>query len=309
MSRMSELEVFVQVAEHSSLSRAAENLGISAAAVSRQLTALEQRLCARLIDRTTRRISLTSVGAAFYQRCKAILGEVKEAEAAVSAAVLEPSGTLTITASISFSIRHIVPLLPEFTRRYPNIDVHIIGANRYYDIMDSGIDLAIRTREFEPDSNLTVRKLATTRRILAASPHYLDRAGAPASVEALADRPFLIYTHANKPQMLKFTKAGESKTVHITGTLEANDGQIIRAAALQGLGILVQPKYIIYEDIVAGRLIPIVDDWDLPRLTINVAFQNRRYLSTKARVFLDFIYAHFRDQEYEKKWTRQQGMR
>jgi len=303
MSRMSELEVFVQVAEHSSLSRAAENLGISTAAVSRQLTALEQRLCARLLDRTTRRISLTSVGTEFYQRCKAILGEVKEAEAAVSAAVLEPSGTLTITASISFSMRHIVPLLPEFTRRYPNIDVHIIGANRYYDIMDSGIDLAIRTREFEPDSNLTVRKLATTRRILAASPHYLDRAGTPASVEALADRPFLIYTHANKPQVLKFTKAGESKTVHITGTLEANDGQIIRAAALQGLGILVQPKYIIYEDIVAGRLIPIVDDWDLPRLTINVAFQNRRYLSTKARVFLDFIYAHFRDQEYEKKWT------
>jgi len=304
MTRMSELEVFVQVADNNSLSRAAETLGISTAAVSRQLAALEQRLSARLIDRSTRRISLTSAGSEFYQRCKGILSELKEAESAVSAAVLEPRGTLTITASISFAMHHLVPLLSEFTRRYPKIDIQIIGANRYYDIIDSGIDLAIRTREFEPDSNITVRRLAETRRILAASPRYLDRAGTPKSVEELADRPFLIYTHANKPHILRFTRANESRTIKIRGILEANDGQIIRAAALQGLGILVQPKYIIYNDIVAGRLIPIVDDWDLPRLTINIAFQNRRYLSAKARLFIDFIYEHFHKQEYEKKWTR-----
>ncbi|AJG24118.1 LysR family transcriptional regulator [Cupriavidus basilensis] len=303
MDRWTEFELFVQIAELGSISKAAESLDISNAAASRYLTSLEQRLSARLIERNTRRLYLTDVGHEFFRRCKGVLTEMKEAEAAVNANVLEPGGTLTVTASLSFSMKHLAPLLPDFTSLYPKVDVNILAANRYYDIMDSGIDLAIRTREFEPDSGLTVRRLAETRRILAASPRYLDRMGTPREVDDLLRHHMLIYSYANRPHELAFTRNGEEKTVTVRSKLESNDGQVIRAAALEGLGILVQPKYIVYDDIVAGRLIPVLDDWDLPRLTINIAFQSRRYLAAKVRLFIDYLVAHFERMDYERKWT------
>ncbi|MDW3685470.1 LysR family transcriptional regulator [Cupriavidus sp. CV2] len=303
MDRWTEFELFVQIAELGSISKAAESLDISNAAASRYLTSLEQRLSARLIERNTRRLYLTDVGHEFFRRCKGVLTEMKEAEAAVNANVLEPGGTLTVTASLSFSMKHLAPLLPDFTSLYPKVDVNILAANRYYDIMDSGIDLAIRTREFEPDSGLTVRRLAETRRILAASPRYLDRMGTPREVDDLLRHHMLIYSYANRPHELAFTRNGEEKTITVRSKLESNDGQVIRAAALEGLGILVQPKYIVYDDIVAGRLIPLLDDWDLPRLTINIAFQSRRYLAAKVRLFIDYLVAHFERMDYERKWT------
>ncbi|GAB7547771.1 LysR family transcriptional regulator [Cupriavidus sp. 8B] len=303
MDRWTEFELFVQIAELGSISKAAESLDISNAAASRYLTSLEQRLSARLIERNTRRLYLTDVGHEFFRRCKGVLTEMKEAEAAVNANVLEPGGTLTVTASLSFSMKHLAPLLPDFTSLYPKVDVNILAANRYYDIMDSGIDLAIRTREFEPDSGLTVRRLAETRRILAASPRYLDRMGTPREVDDLLRHHMLIYSYANRPHELAFTRNGEEKTITVRSKLESNDGQVIRVAALEGLGILVQPKYIVYDDIVAGRLIPLLDDWDLPRLTINIAFQSRRYLAAKVRLFIDYLVAHFERMDYERKWT------
>ncbi|SDC02169.1 transcriptional regulator, LysR family [Cupriavidus sp. YR651] len=303
MDRWTEIELFVQTAELGSITKAAESLEISNAAASRYLSALEQRLSARLIERNTRRLFLTQVGEEFFKRCKGVLAEMKEAEADVSATVLEPSGMLTITASLSFSMKHLAPLMPEFTELYPKVSVNILTANRYYDIMDSGIDLAIRTREFEPDSNLTVRRLAETRRVLAASPRYLDRNGTPRSVEDLVDHEMMIYAYANRPNELAFTRDGEKRVVSVRSKMESNDGQVLRAAALEGMGILVQPKYILYDDIVAGRLIPVLDDWDLPRLTVNIAFQNRHHLPARVRLFIEFLVGHFQRMDYERKWT------
>ncbi len=303
MDRWTEIELFVQTAELGSLTKAAETLEMSNAAASRHLSSLEQRLSARLIERSTRRLYLTQVGEQFFRRCKEVLSEMKEAEADVSANVLEPAGTLTVTASLSFSMIHLAPLIPEFTERYPKVSVNIVAANRYYDIMDSGIDLAIRTREFEPDSNLTVRRLAQMRRVLAASPRYLDRKGTPRTIEDLADHSMLIYSYANHPNELTFTRNEDQRTVHVRSTLESNDGQVLLAAALKGMGILVQPKYIVYDDIVAGRLVPVLDDWDLPRLTVNIAFQNRTHLPARVRLFIEFLVEHFREMDYERKWT------
>ena len=160
------------VAELGSLSKAAERLGMSSAAASRCLNALEERLSARLVERTTRRLWLTDVGREYHRRCVAIMGEMAEADAAVNAATLNPSGTLRVTASVSFASIYIAPALPEFHKRYPNLDVQIVAANRYPDFIEAGIDVAIRTREHEGDSSITVRKLAETRRVLAASPGY-----------------------------------------------------------------------------------------------------------------------------------------
>ncbi|MDW7745685.1 LysR family transcriptional regulator [Halomonas sp.] len=303
MDRITELELFVHAIEMGTLSKAAEHLQISNASATRHLYSLESRLKVRLIERNTRRLSLTKIGHDFFQRSKNLLNEYYEAESAVSSSVVEPTGTLTVTATISFSKLHIAPILPEFKRLYPRIKVHIIGANRYHDIMDSGIDLAIRTREFEPDSNITIRRLAQNRRVLAASPEYLRRKGTPKVVEELSRHDMIIYSHAYDPYRLNFTRGNEKASVGIEPTLESNDGQIIRSAALSGLGILVQPMYIIYDDLVAGRLLPVLHDWHLPKLIINIAFQERRYMPAKTRLFIDFLLENFQKKGYEENWN------
>jgi molybdate transport repressor ModE-like protein len=307
LDRWTEMALFVQVAETGSLSRAAEELGLSNAAASRHLSALEERLGARLVERNTRRLYLTEPGQEFLRRSKSILAELQEAESAVNASTVNPTGTLRVTASLSFSMQHIAPLLPEYTRRYPNVTVQVEAANRYLDLIDNNIDVAIRTREFEPDSNITIRRLAETRRILAASPGYLSRAGTPRDLKELAKHALLVYTHANNPHELRFTRDGETSTISIKGVLESNDGQVLRAAALEGLGILVQPTYILYDDIVAGRLVPVLDAWDLPRLTVNLAYPSRKHLTAKVRTFIDFMAEHFDRMEYERKWTTRFG--
>nr|WP_259374430.1 LysR family transcriptional regulator [Calidifontimicrobium sp. SYSU G02091] len=303
VDRWTEIELFVQVAELGSLSRAAESLGLSNAAASRHLASLEARLAARLVQRNTRRLFLTDVGEAFYRRCKPLLGELRDAESAVNEAVLKPTGLLRVTASLSFSMIVIAPLLPEFHARYPELKVEIVVSNRYTDLLESGIDVAIRNREFENDSAITVRRLAETKRVLAASPQYLQRHGMPRTPDELAQHRLLIYNLANQPHQLRFTRNGAVTTVPIDGLLEANDGQVIRAAALKHLGILIQPMYIIHEDVVAGRLVPLLQDWELPRLTINIAYPTRRHLPAKVRCFVDFLVEQFERLDYERRWT------
>jgi DNA-binding transcriptional LysR family regulator len=299
-----EVQLFVQTAERGSISKAAEALGLSTSAAGRHLANLEQRLGARLVERNTRRLFLTEVGDEFYRRCRNITSEMDEAEALVSSALLSPMGTLRVTASVSFCSQIIAPLLPEFSARYPKLNVAVTAANRYFDLIESGIDLAIRTREHEADSGLVIRRLAETRRILAASPEYLARHGTPKTLDELDGHQFLIYTLANNPYELTFSKGDETRTVKINGLLESNEGQVICKAGLNGLGIVIQPVYIIHDDVIAGRLVPIVDDWDLPPLKINLAYQNRKYISSKVRAFADFLIEHFGSMEYERRWTQ-----
>ena len=303
MDRWTEIELFVQVAETGSLSRAAEALNLSNASASRHLAALEDRLGARLVERNTRRLYLTDTGQEFFQRARNILTDLRDAESDVNAAALNPTGVLRVTASLSFCMHHIAPLLREFTDRYPNVTVQVEAANRYLDIIDNNIDVAIRTREVEPDSNITIRRLGETRRVLAASPGYLAKHGFPRTLDDLQKHKLLIYVHANNPHELRFTRGTEQRTVSVRGLLETNDGQIVRAAALDGMGILVQPVYIVYDDIVAGRLVPVLDEWDLPHLTINLAYPSRKHLSAKVRAFIDFMAGHFAKMDYERKWT------
>lgn len=179
MNQLREIELFVSVAEHGSISKAAEHLDISISAASRYLIALEGRLGVQLVKRTTRRLHLTEAGAKFHQQCKTILDSLREAENMVTETATKPTGTLRVTASLSFCLLHIAPLLPEFNKQYPDIQVEVIAANRYYDIIENGIDVAIRTRQFEADSNITIRRLAETRRILTAAPSYIAQYGMP----------------------------------------------------------------------------------------------------------------------------------
>jgi DNA-binding transcriptional LysR family regulator len=303
MDRWTQIEFFVLVAELGSMSKAAEKLGLSSAAATRCLAALEDRLAVRLIQRTTRRLWLTEAGRDFHHRCAAMLSEMAEAEAQINSATVEPTGTLRVTSALSFAMIHIAPGLPEFRARYPKLAVQIVTANRYPDFIEAGIDIAIRTREHEGDSGITVRKLAETPRVLAAAPGYFAAHGKPGHPDALHEHEMLVYNLARDPYVLHLARGTEHRSIEITSTLEANDGQVIRAAALAGLGILIQPLYIIYDDIVAGRLVPVLSDWKLPRLTINLAYQSRRHQPAKIRVFAEFLVERFAQLGLEAKWA------
>src|SRR6266702_6621229 len=294
MDRLLQLEVFARTAELGSLTKAAEILRMSNAAASRHLSALEERLAVRLIERNTRRQWLTEAGQELLQRCGTLLNELAEAEAAVSDRALSPKGMLRVTSSLSFAMIYLAPMLPGFRALYPNLSVQIIAANRYPDFIEAGIDVAIRTREQEPDSNIIVRRIGRMRRVLAAAPSYLASHGQPEQPADLARHNMLVYNLANDPYSLRLRKGNGAQTVRITPTLESNDGQIIRGAALAGLGILIQPPYIVQSDIAAGRLVPVLMDWELPLLTMNVAYQNRVRLPAKIRVFSDFLVDHIR---------------
>lgn len=303
LDRWTEIELFVQVAELGSLSRAAVATGMSNAAVSRHLAALEARLAARLVQRNTRHLHLTDVGDAFYRRCKPLLTELQDAENAVNAAALKPTGQLRVMASLSFSMMVIAPLLAEFNDRYPDLRVEIETSNRYADLLESGVDVAIRNREFESEAGITVRRLAQTQRVLAASPDYLSRFSVPGTPEDLARHRLLVYKLANHPHEWRFTRGSLVSTVHVRGVLEANDGQVLRAAAQRHLGILMQPTYIIHDDLVAGRLVRVLEDWELQRLTINIAYPARRHLPAKVRCFVDFLVEQFAKHDLERRWT------
>lgn len=289
MDRLTQIEVFVKTAELLSLTRAAECLGMSNTAASRHLSALEERLATRLIERNTRRLWLTEAGQDFLQRSVHVLSEIGEAEDAIQARALSPSGLLKVTSSLSFASLCIAPILPEFRALYPRLNVQITVANRYMDFIEAGIDVAIRTREQEADSGIVVRKLGSTPRLLAASPDYIAQRGAPQSPADLQHHDLLIYNLANEATLLRMKKTEQDESIRITSLLDSNDGQVIRQAALAGLGILIQPLYIIIDDIKAGRLVPVLTDWELPILNMNIAYQNRTRLPAKIRVFSDFL--------------------
>lgn len=294
MDRLLQLEVFSRTAELGSLSKAADTLRMSNAAASRHLSALEERLAVRLIERNTRRQWLTEAGQELLQRCSTLLNELTEAEDAVSDRALSPKGMLRVTSSLSFAMIYMAPMLPAFRKLYPKLDVQIIAANRYPDFIEAGIDVAIRTREQEPDSNIIIRRIGQMRRVLAAAPSYLATRGVPEHPADLARHDMLVYNLANDPYSLRLSKGSTTQTVRIAPTLDSNDGQIICGAARAGLGILIQPLYIVQSDISAGKLVPVLTDWELPLLTMNVAYQNRVRLPAKIRVFSDFLVDHIR---------------
>jgi DNA-binding transcriptional LysR family regulator len=302
MDRLLQLEVFAKTAELRSLSKAAEMLRMSNAAASRHLSALEERLAVRLIERNTRRLWLTEAGQELLQRCSTLLNELAEAEDAVSDRALSPKGMLRVTSSLSFAIIYLAPMLPAFRTHYPNLNVQIIAANRYPDFIEAGIDVAIRTREQEPDSNIIVRRIGQMRRVLAAAPSYLASRGRPEVPADLARHDTLVYNLANDPYSLRLRKGNAAQTIRIAPTLDSNDGQVIRGAALAGLGILIQPLYIVQGDILAGKLVPVLMDWELPLLTMNIAYQNRVRLPAKIRVFSDFLVNHIRESSAAGIW-------
>ncbi|MCM2292410.1 LysR family transcriptional regulator [Allorhizobium sp. BGMRC 0089] len=303
MDRFTELEVFTRIADEASLTRVADQLGLSVSGVSRCLNSLENRLGVRLVQRTTRQLSLTLEGRRFAGQARDILGKLNAAEESVSAVKAEPLGTLKVGASLAFSLIHLLPIIRQFKLDYPAVTIDLQIANRYGDIVESGLDVAIRTRRIEADSSHTIRKLAEVPRILTAAPSYIAAHGAPSNPDEIESHALLLYTLSDDWDHLTFHRNGITKRLPVTGELTCNDGMALKHAALDGMGILVQPAYVVQAELNAGRLVEVMPDWRLQPLTMNVAFPSRANMPARTRLFIDALVRHIRENDLERVWS------
>jgi DNA-binding transcriptional LysR family regulator len=289
MDTLEAMRVFAAVAERSGFSAAAEALELSTASVTRQVAALEQRLGTRLLNRTTRRVSLTSAGAAYYQRVLQLLAEFDDLEAAIGAQALQPSGLLRINAPVSFGIARLGPLLAGFRERHPQVTLDLALSDRQVDVVEEGFDMVIRiTRVLSP--TLIARRLGTVRVLVCASPDYLAHAGTPRLPADLAGHEFLSYSYWSGGDELPLRHTdGTVETVRTRGGLRANNGDVLREAALAGMGIIAQPDFLIDDALATGRLVRVLPDYEVPPATVFAVYTSRSHLAPKVRSFIDYL--------------------
>jgi len=300
MDRLRSMQIFVEVTRAAGFSAAATRLGLSRAQVSKSVMQLEQHLGTRLFNRTTRRISLTDVGNAYLERCIDILQEIEETEAVAAAQTREPRGRLTMSAPTSFGILHLQQALPAYLRQHPQVQVSLNLADRFIDVVDEGFDLVIRIAALE-DSTLIARQLAPCQRLLCAAPAYLEQHGIPQVPQDLALHHCLVYSNELKPDSWRLQGPGGIESVRVNGPVCADNGDILRASAVAGLGITLLPTFIVGADLQAGRLQQVLADYRPPTISIYAVYPSRRYLSARVRSFVDFLAAYFGERP---EWDR-----
>ena len=294
MDRLETLRVFRKVADRQSFSAAARELGLSNAGVSKHIARLEADLGARLIDRTTRRMSLTEAGRAYFDRCTRILDDLAEADQAVGQLSAAPRGLLRVTAPASFGVPYLSRLLPEFMARHPELSVDLSFNDRFVDLVEEGIDLAVRIRTDLPDSQLVVRRLAPVERILCASPSYLARRGEPRHPRELGAHDCIVYTLSTTPGEWRFQGPDGETAVPINGRFRCNNGQAMLAAAEAGIGIANSPIFSVAAALRAGRVRRLLPDWQPPPHALYLVYPPGRHLSPKVRAFADFLAERFK---------------
>ena len=294
MDRLRALEVFVTVVSQGSFTRAADKLDTSPANVTRYVNELEASLGARLLNRTSRRLSLTETGKTLYDRALSILEDMAEAEAIASTAAIQPRGRLRVNAPLSFGILHLAPLWPRFCALYPDIELDVSLVDRVVDLVEEGYDLAVRiSRGGSPA--LVSRKLATTHHLICASPDYLARRSAPTRPEDLKDHVCIAYTYSDSVDDWRLLDdTGKEHIVAVRHIMRTNNGDTARAAALAGVGIIRQPTFLIGEDLRQGRLVPLLTGYRMSEIDVLAVYPSRRHLSAKVRVMVDFLAEAFR---------------
>ena len=292
MDQFKEIESFVAVAQLGSFVKAADKLGLSKAMVSRYVSELEARLGVRLMQRTTRRLSLSDAGAEYLQRCVQILGELQDANAAVSATAVQAQGLLKITAPLTFGIRHLAPLWGEFLRVHPRMELEVNLNDRMVDLIEEGYDLAVRIGQLS-SSSLIARRMATTRLVLCASPRYLQQAQPITDLDDIARHDVIAYTYLASGEQWHFSGPQGARSVEVHPRLRSNSGDTCRAAALADQGIVFQPSFLVGEDLKAGRLVEILPQYAGPELDISVVYPSRQHLSHKVRAMVEFLSAAF----------------
>lgn len=293
MDRLSAIEVFAAVVEEEGFTAAARQLDVSKSYVSKQISRLEDRLGVRLLNRTTRHVSTTGEGRAFYERCAQILDDLEEAERALTQAHSEPVGTLRMTAPMSFGNKYLAPAVGDFMCEHPDIKIDIHFSDRLVDIVEEGYDLAVRVGQLQ-DSSLIVRRVAPTTGYVVGSPAYLNKFGHPRSPEELAEHRCLLYTYLRTGATWKLHDGGGREVaVEVDGPMRANNGQALLEAARSGLGLVLTPDFIAAGALRSGVLERTLPDWHGDTGAVWALYPHRRHLSAKVRVFVDFLTERF----------------
>ena len=293
LDRLLAMTVFVKVVEQGSFARAAERLNMSTSAVSRQIADLEAHLTTRLLNRTTRRISLTESGQAYFERTLHLLADLEETEAVVSSSTVKPRGTIRLTCSTSFGVPHLAPAIGAFQTRYPDVRFDISASNRFVDLVEEGLDLAIRIGDLG-NPNLIARRIGSMRLIACASPDYLKRNGTPTHPDDLARHNCFTYEYSPIKNLWTFQdpKMNEIK-VRIEGSVHANNGEMLAAIAAAGVGIALEPDFIVKPLLESGALVEILKTFQPVPYNLYAVYPSRRHLSAKVRTFVDFLAERF----------------
>ena len=288
MSKIQEMSSFVAVVEAGSFIGAAGATGASKAAVSRHVGELEQRLGVRLLHRTTRRLSLTDEGRVFFERAKELLESIDEAESQVTLRAGEARGIVRVNAPLTFGALHLAPLWGPFADANPKVSLDITLTDRVVDLVDEGYDLAIRITAI-PDSTLVTRKLAATRMVLCASPNYLQARGTPAHPRELTGHSVISYTYWSTRDEWHFTGPEEPVSVRIASRIHTNNGDTCRRAALAHQGFILQPDFIVGEDLRRGDLVEVMPEYRSIEVGIYAVYASRKNLPLKTRRLIDFL--------------------
>ena len=293
MDRLAAIQVFAQVVESGSFAKAADRLGLSTSAASRHVAELEGHLQTRLLNRTTRRVSLTESGRAFYERAVQLLADLAEAEQEASSAAVVPRGTVRLTTAVNFGVRHVAPAIAEFLARHPEVRFDVSLTDRAVDLVEEGFDLAIRIGPPGGD-NLVARKLGETRLLACAAPSYLAKHGAPQAPEELERHNCLTYEYVSPRHVWRFRdRSGAERAVRVAGSLHSNNGDLLAEVAAQGAGIVFEPAFIVGPEVRAGRLVPLLQDFVPPAVPIYALYPSRKHLSAKVRGFVEFLIERF----------------
>jgi DNA-binding transcriptional LysR family regulator len=293
MGKFQEMASFVAVVDAGSFVRAADSSGLSKAAVSRHVIELEQRLGVRLLHRTTRRLSLTVEGQVFHARCKELLASLDEAESEISAHSSAPSGLLRVNAPLTFGVLHLAPLWGQFADLYPKVTLDVTLGDRVVDLIEEGYDLVVR---IAASSTLLVsRKLAATRMVLCASPAYVKKHGAPTHPRELVKHRAIAYTYWSTRDEWEFAGPDGPVRVTVNAGIHANNGDTCRLAALDHQGVILQPTFLIGEDLKRGSLVELMPEFRAIELGIFAVYPTRKFLPLKVRCLVDFLAAAFRN--------------
>ncbi|MBW3567411.1 MAG: LysR family transcriptional regulator [Proteobacteria bacterium] len=294
MDRISDLAVFVAVIEQGSFTAAAEHLALSKAAVSKYVSRLEKRLGARLMNRTTRRLTLTEAGQALFDRASVAIADLEAAESDVVALTGTPRGRLRMTVPTHFGEVFLAPLLAGFRQRYPDVELDLDLDNRIVDLVQEGFDLGIRITQLGP-SSLVARKLAEVRMVTVASPVYFAARGTPATPSELREHECLIYGLDRTPGEWRFRRGLDRLiSVHVHGNFRCNNDGTLKRAALDGMGILRFPELFVEKELREGTLVAVLEEFEMQTLALSAVFPTRRNLAPKVRVFVDYLAEQFR---------------
>lgn len=291
--RLNGMRVFAQVVDSKSFSAAADKLGMSKSLASRHVSALERALSVKLLNRSTRKLSLTEAGAVYYEHCARIVQEAELAEQRLTRTQSEPAGLVKLTAVPAFAVRHVLPALTEFYQKYPKIQVKLFCSNRPLDLGDEGFDLGIRV-SFAPNPNLVARKLAANRSVLCASPAYLKRRGIPRRIEDLSKHECVLFPAIAPKGVWTLRRDGRKYSVQVAGVFETDEMDVVRAAVAAGLGISFLPLYMVGDALQQGQLVPLLRQYQVvPESAIYLVYLPNRTLSSRVRALIDFLAARF----------------